>query len=248
MANDPAIDRATAIPSSGDGDFRIACVLRHACAVLYRNFWIFLPISAIAASPNLIIFSNSYRNARFSPAYLLALFSLFVLGALSQAVLLQATLQDISGRPVLLGEALRNGLERLLPIMGVAIATTLGCILGALLLVVPALILWVRWYVAVPVCVVEHLGPIRSIDRSQELTRGYRWQISGLCLLFLIFAVIVGTMSFRLLPAPLAAIGIWVSISVASSFGAVVVILTFIELRRAKEGIGEEQVAVFDRR
>ena len=61
-----------------------------------------------------------------------------------------------------------------------------------LLLVIPALILYVMWFVAIPVCVVEQLGPFRSLGRSRQLTKGHRWKILGLLLVILIPALIVG--------------------------------------------------------
>src|SRR5207302_7500833 len=101
------------------------------------------------------------------------------LGTLCQAVILHAAFQDMRGRAVNLGESLSVGLRRFLPIIGASILLSLGAAVGMLLLIVPGLILLTMWYVAIPACVVEELGPARSLGRSSELTRGNRWKIFG---------------------------------------------------------------------
>jgi uncharacterized membrane protein len=52
------------------------------------------------------------------------------------------------------------------------------------LLIVPGLILYTMWFVGFPACVVERLGPWTSLRRSRELTKGYRWKVLALALLF----------------------------------------------------------------
>ena len=41
----------------------------------------------------------------------------------------------------------------------------------------PGIMLMVRWFVAVPACVVERIGPSGSMKRSAELTSGHRWKV-----------------------------------------------------------------------
>jgi hypothetical protein len=48
------------------------------------------------------------------------------------------------------------------------------------------------WMVALPACVVEGLGPIKSLGRSANLTKGHRWKILGI---FLVLNVVGGIMS-----------------------------------------------------
>jgi uncharacterized membrane protein len=155
------------------------------------------------------------------------------------------------GRPVSLSESLQVGLQRFFPIVGLAIVMGIMVMLGFILLIVPGLILLTMWFVSTPACVVERLGPIRSLGRSSELTKGHRWKIFGLMLVLLLismvvtpvieysFAAIGGTM--LVLIASLLWNGVW------GAFYAISVVVTYHDLRVAKEGIDIEQIAaVFD--
>ena len=129
--------------------------------------------------------------------------------------------------------------------------STLGMMLGMLLLIVPGLILMTMWYVAVPACVVEGTGPVRSLGRSRELTAGYRWKMFGLILLVIVISVI-GSMVVTL-PAVFLA-GIWGQLAVqlvwaglSGGFGSVLIAVAYYYLRVAKEGVDVDQIAsVFD--
>jgi hypothetical protein len=57
-----------------------------------------------------------------------------------------------------------------------------------MLLIVPGLILMVIWSVAVPAKVVEKIGVFDAFTRSRDLTRGRRWPIFGLFVLYAIAA------------------------------------------------------------
>ena len=111
------------------------------------------------------------------------------------------------------------------------------------------------WSMGTPVCVVERLGPFRSLGRSRELTKGHRWNILGLFFLTMIPAVIIGAIVGAALgvilvlgpvggfgPAVTQTIGlIWNAIWTA--FFAVIIVVTYHDLRVAKEGIDTEQIA-----
>ena len=65
--------------------------------------------------------------------------------------------------------------------------------LGAALLVgTAAMIVWVRYALAIACCVVEDLGVIKSIKRSSALSKGSRFRIFLIYIVFLILAVLVG--------------------------------------------------------
>jgi uncharacterized membrane protein len=123
-------------------------------------------------------------------------------------------------------------------------------ILGLILLIVPGLILYTMWLVAVAACVVEQTGPWRSLRRSQELTKGHRWKIFGLFLVLLLLSLINPVLQLALTAAagPTAgAIGNAIWTAIGSAFSSVVIAVTYYELRVAKEGIDIEQIAsVFD--
>lgn len=118
-------------------------------------------------------------------------FTLVVLGALANMVLnlivqgglVRATMTAAEGDRATLGECLTTGLRRALPLLGVAILSGLGIGLGFLLLIVPGVILYLIWSVAIPVAVVERHGVIGSLRRSSELTSGAKGSIFALMLI-----------------------------------------------------------------
>ena len=150
-------------------------------------------------------------------------------------------------------------MRRIFSVLGVAIIVPVLCFLAALLFLVPGMILYLTWFVATPVCVVEQLGVFRSMGRSAELTRGHCWRIFGLLLVILIPATIIGAIVSAVASAILGASGIaalsatlgttlghivdliWSAIW--SAFFAIVIVVTYHDLRVAKEGVDTEQIA-----
>lgn len=88
-------------------------------------------------------------------------------------------------------EALSHALKVAIPVIIVTLLVGLGVGLGMLLLLVPGLILLVRWYVAVAVRVVEPVSVMEAMRRSADLTEGRRWEIFGaIIILFVIMFVL----------------------------------------------------------
>jgi len=78
----------------------------------------------------------------------------------------------------------------LLPALGIAILVGLGVMVGLTLLIVPGIILFLRWCVAVPVLVQERQGVLASMGRSAALTQGNRWALFGLFLIVVIILIV----------------------------------------------------------
>jgi hypothetical protein len=181
------------------------------------------------------------------PVGLLVFFGLNMLG---EAVLLLGAFQRMRGQPLRVNEALQRAFPRFLPLIGLGILWALGLMVGTLLLIVPGVILLCMWWVVVPACVVENLGPIQSLSRSADLTRGYRWKIFGLFLLLTVINAIGGKMVdlvFGLAGDIVAGIGSLVWFVAWTALSNCVLIMTYHDLRVAKEGIDTEQIAaIFD--
>jgi hypothetical protein len=130
---------------------------------------------------------------------------------------------------------------------------------------VPGVILALMWCVAAPVQVVEGPGVFASIGRSRELTRGHRWMILVLMIVFVVVAWVASTI---VAVAGLASTGFGGLMSLATqapAFGSFVwfiqVVFTplvgafesliaaagvaslYFELRAVKEGAGAESLA-----
>jgi hypothetical protein len=163
------------------------------------------------------------------------------------------------GRPIDLAESAKIGLRRFFPIVALAISTTFLISLAAFLLIVPGLMLFAMWFVATPACVVERLGPFRSMGRSRELTKGHRWKVFGLQLVILIPAIVIGAIVGGIIvsvsgPGGLLSMAtalsstlgrvvnlIWSAIWTA--FYAILIVVTYHDLRVAKEGVDTDQIA-----
>jgi hypothetical protein len=244
-----------------EGDFRVGHVFSRAWSVFSRNFLTFILVTGIASLPSLLMPRPSPTPqvdpfANLGLTIFLALL-LIVLGTLSQAVVLYGAFQVMRGQPIDLAESARIGLRRFFPIVGVAISMVLLIGLASMFFVVPGLILYVMWFVATPVCVVEQLGPWRSMGRSRALTKGHRWKILGLMLLIIlpavIFGAIVGALMFAATGGFLAmaaalstTVGQVVNLiwnAIWTAFFAIVIVVTYHDLRVAREGVDTEQIA-----
>ncbi len=246
---------------SGSGDFRVGDVLNRTWRVYTGNFLfflgitllvylaIFLPLGAIIG---LVVLAGMGGGAEglIVVGVILAVVLFVVLNTIGQAVMLLGTFQRMRGQPLRVGEALRRAFARFFPLVGLGIVYTLGLVIAFLLLIIPGFIVFVMWAVSVPACVVDGLGPIASLSRSAELTKGYRWKVFGL---ILVLSVIngVGNQFFQTAggfvgaSASLAGIAIW--FVVWTGLWNCALIMIYHDLRVAKEGIDIEQIAaIFD--
>jgi hypothetical protein len=184
---------------------------------------------------------------------------MFVLSTLSQAIVLYGSFQVMRGRPINLLESARVGLRRFFPIVGIAISVSFLAGLASLALLVPGVMLYLMWFVATSVCVVEQLGPFSSMGRSRELTRGHRWKILALILLTLIPSGIVATIVGAVVLAALGMAVYWgLSPALSEPFGqfvgllwsaiwtafyAILAVVIYHDLRVAKDGVDTDQIA-----
>ena len=250
----------TATPAyapSLEGNLRVGHVLSRAWDVFSANFVKFVIITAIVTLPNTLLFVNTPEVSQGVPpdaGFFWRVFGGLVvaifLNMLAQAVILYIAFQYLRGRLAPLGDALQHGLSRLLPIIGVVVLSILGIWAGLLLLIVPGIMLALRWMVAMPVCVVERLGPVESLKRSAVLTKGYRWKIFGIFLLLWLINIALGIVIklFSYMVGPTATLVInflWTAVW-AAYFNSLWVMI-YHDLRVAKEGVDTEQIAsVFD--
>ncbi len=245
---------------AGSG-FRIGDVFERAFSIFSRNFVLFVALSAIATLPYVFIFWTQPQLMTPTPGappqtpqvgpILIPIFVGAALQLLSYAVIMNGAFQDMRGRKPQIGESLRSGFGRILPILGIAICYEIGITVGLILLIVPGLIWAVAWSLAVPVCVLEKLGPIKSLGRSARLTKGHRWKLFGLGLLFFIGSAIVGGILAVVGSAVGGLIGsvlvryVWQAVYVA--FGSILAAVIYHDLRVAKDGVDTDQIAaVFD--
>jgi len=238
------------------GDFRVGTVISRSRSMLWRHFPSFLVVGLIASSPMLL---QTFTETAEPPdeeilSHLLwlmfILISLMVFSTISQAVVIHAAFQGMRRGRVRLVESLNVALRSFWPLIGLALAGLL-IVVGLVVLIVPGLVLSTLWFVALPACVIEQLGPWTSLRRSRELTRGHRWKVLGLTVLLMIGTFVGGSViEFWVTAATSPVVGVvsdWIWTAIWTAFTATTTVVTYHELRMAKEGIDTEQITgVFD--
>jgi MFS family permease len=247
----------TSLPANrfAERDFRVGRTINDAFSVMTRNFVMFCAVTLVTSLPS--VFSTFYQSQLDTESiYIVVLFVLGILlsallGAVAQASIVYGAFEDMRGRPVNLIESLRIGLRRFFPVLGVALGVAILTALAGILLVIPAFIVATMLLVAMPACVVEQLGPGKSMGRSAQLTKGYRWKIFGLWLLAMVTSGIMQSVLMGLAKiiggSALALIVFLAWSAIFGAFYAIMVVVTYHDLRVAKEGVDTEQIAaVFD--
>jgi hypothetical protein len=104
----------------------------------------------------------------------------------------------LAGRSPALAETLRQGLRHLLPMAIVQTLYLVGVTLGAVLLIVPGIIVALMWVLAPSALVVDRQGIIESFKRSRALTKGHRWALLGFLVTFSLIVVAIEWMIFQI--------------------------------------------------
>ena len=244
-------------------NFSIGNIFERSFAILGRNLVPLLVLGGIAAIPYLLIYYFQGDSAFIQPAakpaftvttailFFVSLLAAFLLRPICQAMILFGAFQDMRGRRFPIGESFQKGLARFFPVIGMLFVEGFGILLGFILLIIPGYMLYMAWYVALPVCVVERLGPIGSLRRSAALTKGHRWKIFGILFVMSIVAGIVGAVIGGVVVVShnkmIYVVGQYLFQAIYTAFQAVVGVVIYHDLRAAKEGIDTERIAaVFD--
>jgi MFS family permease len=244
----------------------IGRVIQQLFAVLSRNIVTFAVLALILTGLPTAVLGVLQPNVRAGAGaegwswYMTTVLISAVAGLVLQGTLIYATIGDLNGRKVRVSEALAVGLRNFLPLLGVGFLYVLAVMFGSLLLIVPGIMIAIAWIAAVPVLIAEGTSVFASFGRSAELTRGNRWRIFALLLLYLAVYIvlgvvmsIVGGVSGAIASAVsgetsiqtvlLSIIYNVISTLVGATGGAVL----YVELRRVREGVGHEALAsIFD--
>lgn len=243
------MDNAMLRPASaGTEEVRLGDVFGRTVELFGRRFGPFLALTVVAYLPYYLaqFFMSDARSTGASVATLIG----FVIGtassALASAAVTYGVVQELRGRPFAVGESLSVALQRLVPVIGVALCVGVLAGLGMMLLIVPGVIVVCMYYVATPACIVERLGVLASLSRSAELTRGHRWKIFGLVLLIALATIVFSAAMIGLavtLGPTLRALLTAGWQAVVGTFGAILIGVLYFRLRTAKEGIDIDQIA-----
>ena len=254
---------------SGGGAFDFGRVISHTFKVIGSNAALFGVGSLVLVGlPNLL---SSIAGVTLPSASLLVTLGSVVIAVIGslvlQALVVRAAIGSLNGAPVAPKEVLNTSLRYILPLLGLAIIVAIGVFLGMIFLLIPGIIISILWSVAAPALVAEKRGVFASLQRSRDLTRGHRWAIFGLMVIYVIASLIVGGAISMVGVLGLVGSGGLGSTNVTALSGVTIVIAVisalvnaaqgvvaaaavsslYYELRMAKEGaVPDQTAAVFD--
>lgn len=216
-------------------------------SIIGRNIGLWLGLAVIfSALPSLALELLIERRLPGEASYFAAGLISMALTSLLTSSLVRATVEDLSGKRPTLRDSIGVAWAVALPAIGLGFVTTIGMVLGLALLVVPGVMLWVRWALAAPVLVQERLGVTASMSRSAALTAGFRWPLFGLLLILLIAAGLIQWAISTVEPL----LGPWQSRLVAALTESVMATVlstasavAYVELREIKEGTSVAELA-----
>jgi hypothetical protein len=171
---------------------------------LYRSrFGLFIEIAAIAYLPMFVaqtclLWLPKVASVPVIAAAGIGFLVAFVLQLLGVAAAHAATIVVVSAayleRPITLQEAYGRVSGMLFRVCFIMIGSGMGVAIGLVLLIVPGIILFLMWALAIPVAVLEDAGFNESLSRSRVLTAGHWLRVIAIYLLYfsLVFALEMG--------------------------------------------------------
>jgi hypothetical protein len=256
--------------------FDFGRVVRRTFAVVGGNLATFAALAALLAGiPAMgwgLIALKVFAGGRFNPEGLgvglgggIGLGGLFwivsiIAGYVLRAAIVHGSIAALNGRRASFGECLAKGLSHWFVLLLLAVVMSVSIGLGLVAFIVPGVIAGLAWSVAVPARVVEGTGVFGSLARSADLTRGRRWSILALIIVYFmaylaVQQVLLGVFG-GVMRGPMTVISpvLGWTLAVNTILSAISALITsvgltsiYFELRSAKEGIGVEALAsVFD--
>jgi hypothetical protein len=228
----------------------VGALLRDSLGVYLRHFWTFLALGALVVVPAEAIvsgigleqLSSDYDSSpSVAEVAIPAAVTYLVVAPLITAICVHALRSVASGGSPGTREAIVRGFESFTPIFFAVLLAALGIVLG-LLLIVPGVYLFVRWYFVPQAVVLERARDVGALRASGRLVQGFWWRTFGLVLLVNVLTVLAGVV----LAAPFAAIAegtdraVWslsgqiVAGMVTQPFGALFSTLLYFDLRERR--------------
>ena len=228
-------------------DFDLGEVLSTGTGIYFKNFGTFVGLSLLVLSPAIVIEIAGALMGNVT-GQLVTVGGQFLRALLQQivtATIIFAVFRQLQGERSGVGEAISYALTRLLPVIAVSILVFILAFIGLILLIIPGLIVITLMFFAIPVCVVERPGIIASMERSVELTSGFRWYIFGLIVILFILqfgvSMVGGVLAFV---NPTASVIVTALTAVlVTSFWACIQCFAYFRMREIKENLGIDAIA-----
>lgn len=220
--------------------FSVLRVLATALRITKANFVPFLVVACVLEAPSLLI--QLGLGADGGGAVLSGLLGMLT-RSLTTAVVVYGVIMELQGSRPSTKACLAEGFSQMGRVLGVSIVSTIVIGLATLLLIVPGVIVWLMYFVVVPVTVVEKLGIDAAMKRSRELTSGRK---GDLFLIGTFGAALVIFIAYAAVSAlePESAIALTSAGTVLTTmFFSVVTAVSYVELRRIREGTQVPELA-----
>jgi hypothetical protein len=239
----------------------VGSVIGRSFSVWGANLVPFTLVGVVVLSPVLVGYALlAFAGSASTPLTGLLNITANILGLALTGSVTYGVFQHIRGERAGTGDILRMGLAKLLTVWGTGILAGLAIMLGLCALLVPGLILMVRFWLAVPVAVIESPGASASLSRSTELSEGNRWALFALALVMglvqfvtaMALGAIVGVATIGDAPgSPRQAATMYFVIQLlvipTTALAAVAPAIAYHDLRKGKEGADvEELLKAFD--
>lgn len=212
---------------------------------LYRRYpLLFLTLAAAVIVPYelfvlLATGAGPFEVEETSAGWALGLADMVLITPLVSALHVHAVADVRGGETPDLDSVARRGLQALPVVAAASVMSGLGIFVGFIALIVPGIVLTLRWFVVAQAAAIEREGWTAALGRSHELVRGnYRHVIAYGFLVFLVvlipIAVGIGVVETGISKPASVALGIALDI-VAWSFGALATALLYFDLRTRRE-------------
>ena len=230
----------------------IGKVLTDGLGVLPRNFGPFFLLALLLEGIPSALLAYAQLMVRLNPVFavfgVVGFIAFLITVPIMQSALVFGSMSNLEGRPASMTDCLAAGTRFCLRLLALDFLVGLGVIIGTILLIVPGVLLALRWSVAIPALVLEGRGIQQAMGRSADLTRDRRWWIFLLGLIFL-GAMIVLQIALTIIGFPFGSLGNSATFSAVISplvntctsvVAYPVLTALFRQLRRDKEGDNPE--------
>jgi hypothetical protein len=183
----------------------IGKVLTDGLGVVTRNFGPFFLLALLLEGIPTALLTYAQLMVRLNPVFaifgVVGFIACLVTVPMMQGALVFGSMSNLEGRPASITDCLAAARKYWLRLLGLDFLVGLGVVIGMIFLIVPGVLLALRWSAAVPVLVLEGRGIQDAMGRSAALTRNRRWSIFLLGLIFFA-AMIVLQMALTIIGFP----------------------------------------------
>lgn len=224
-------------------------ILRNSCSIYISN-WLSACLIYVLPMLPFIVLHSILVGAEYQSLAMLVSFLQSFLSLLAGAALVVLVSDICLGLKPNLGRAFRLGFHNP-KLIGTYLLTWLYIFAGLCLLIVPGLVLSVRFMFMIPAVVLDGYSYRDAMRRSRELGRGWAWRNIGV--FSLASVAFLGLLVLILFPMAFALIAVDSSEALADFFMSLVVlaltpvfsipvILLYYDMRARKEGFGAAQL------